>query len=87
MNDKIKVLIGDDTVDFGITTASALRNYGLYAITRRKDGNILFNAIMDEKPDFVIIDTVMPHMDAIDLIRQTKNQMNFFPAFYCYFFV
>jgi len=81
MNDKIKVLIGDDTVDFGITTASALRNYGLYAITRRKDGNILFNAIMDEKPDFVIIDTVMPHMDAIDLIRQTKNQMNFFPHF------
>ena len=29
MNDKIKVLIGDDTVDFGITTASTLRNYGL----------------------------------------------------------
>lgn len=29
MNDKKKVLIGDDTVDYGITTASALRGYGL----------------------------------------------------------
>ncbi|MBR1530340.1 MAG: sporulation transcription factor Spo0A [Oscillospiraceae bacterium] len=81
MNDKIKVLIGDDTVDFGITTASTLRNYGLYAITRRKDGNILLNAIMDEKPDVVIIESVMPHMDAIDLIQHTKNQSSFLPYF------
>ena len=64
MSDRKKVLIGDDTVDFGITTASALRSYDLYAITRRKDGNILLNAIREEKPDVVVIDAVMPHMDA-----------------------
>ena len=46
MTDRKKVLIGDDTVDYGITTASALRSFGLYAITRRKDGNILLNAIL-----------------------------------------
>ena len=49
MPDRKKVLIGDDTVDFGITTASMLRRYDLYAITRRKDGNILLNARLKKK--------------------------------------
>lgn len=81
MKDKKKILIGDDTVDYGITTASALRNYGLYAITRRKDGNVLMNTILEEKPDVVVIDSVMPHMDAIELIKRTKAEASVFPAF------
>lgn len=81
MNDKIKVLIGDDTVDYGITTASALRNHGLYAITRRKDGNLLLNSILDEQPDIVIIDSVLPHMDAIELIKRVRAQAEKLPAF------
>lgn len=81
MNETKKILIGDDTVDYGITTASALRSYGLYAITRRKDGNILMNTILEEKPDVVIIDSTMPHMDAIELIKRTKAEAPVFPAF------
>lgn len=81
MQDQKKVLIGDDSVDYGVTTASALRSYGLYAITRRKDGNVLLNAICEEKPDVVIIDSVMPHMDAIELIKRTKAEAPVFPAF------
>ena len=57
MSEKKKVLIGDDTVDYGITTASALRGYGLYAITRRKDGNILLNTILEERPDVVVVES------------------------------
>ena len=81
MPDKKKVLIGDDTVDYGITTASALRSHGLYAITRRKDGNLLRNAILEEKPDVVLIDSVMPHMDAIELIKRIRAESPVFPAF------
>ncbi len=81
MNQKKKILIGDDTADYGINTASALRSYDLYAITRRKDGNILLNAIIEEKPDVVIIDSTMPHMDAIELIKRTKEEASKFPAF------
>ncbi|MDE5755183.1 MAG: sporulation transcription factor Spo0A [Oscillospiraceae bacterium] len=81
MNDKIKVLIGDDTVDYGITTASALRSYGLYAITRRKDGNVLLNTIREEKPRVVVTDSVMPHMDAIELLKRTKAECDYFPSF------
>ncbi|MDE6087700.1 MAG: sporulation transcription factor Spo0A [Oscillospiraceae bacterium] len=81
MNDKIKVLIGDDTVDYGITTASTLRGHGLYAITRRKDGNVLLNTIREEKPRVVVIEAVMPHMDAIELLKRTKAECDYFPEF------
>jgi two-component system response regulator (stage 0 sporulation protein A) len=81
MKEMKKILIGDDTADFGITTASALRSYGLYAITRRKDGNVLLNAIIDEAPDVVIVDSTMPHMDAIELIKRVKTDAQTFPAF------
>ncbi len=81
MKEMKKILIGDDTADFGITTANALRGYGLYAITRRKDGNVLMKAIVDEKPDVVIVDSTMPHMDAIELIKRTKAEASVFPAF------
>jgi len=59
MKEMKKILIGDDTADYGITTASALRSYGLYAITRRKDGNVLMNAILEECPHVVIIDSAI----------------------------
>lgn len=81
MKEMKKILIGDDTADFGITTANALRGYGLYAITRRKDGNVLMKAILDETPDVVIVDSTMPHMDAIELIKRTKAEASVFPAF------
>ncbi len=81
MKEKKKILIGDDTADYGISTASALRSYGLYAITRRKDGAILLNTIKEELPDVVIIDAVMPRMDAIDLIKKAKAEAQVFPYF------
>lgn len=81
MKEKTKILIGDDTADYGISTASALRSYGLYAITRRKDGAILLNTIKEELPDVVIIDAVMPRMDAIDLIKKAKAEAQVFPYF------
>lgn len=81
MNDKKKILIGDDTADYGIPTASALRSFDLYTITRRKDGNVILNTILEEKPDVVMIDSAMPHMDAIELIKRTKAESPVFPAF------
>ena len=45
MVNKIKVLIGDDSVEYGIACASSLRNLGLHVVTRAKDGNIILDAI------------------------------------------
>ena len=58
MDSKIKVLIGDDSAEYGIACASSLRAAGLYVITRRKDGRTLVDAIQHDAPDVVIVDAV-----------------------------
>ncbi|MBE6837206.1 MAG: sporulation transcription factor Spo0A [Ruminococcus sp.] len=70
MNNKIKILIGDDSVEFGVCYASALREKDFYVITRSKDGRVLFDAIRNEQPDVVICDAVLPNLDAIELLKR-----------------
>lgn len=72
MTDKIKVLIGDDSVEFGISCASTLRSLDMYAVTRPKDGNVILDTIKNDLPDVVITDAVLPHMDAIELIKKSS---------------
>ncbi len=72
MTDKIKVLIGDDSVEFGISCASTLRSLDMYAVTRPKDGNVILDTIKNDTPDVVITDAVLPHMDAIELIKKAN---------------
>lgn len=70
MNDKIKILIGDDSAQFGVSCAATLRTEGFYVITRQKNGMTVFEAITSEAPDVVIVDAVMPALDAIGLIKK-----------------
>ena len=72
MINKIKVLIGDDSVEYGIACASTLRGLGMYAVTRPKDGSVLFETIKNDKPDVVVVDAILPHMDAIELIKKVQ---------------
>lgn len=72
MVNKIKVLIGDDSVEFGINCASVLRSMGMYAVTRPKDGGVLFETIKNDSPDVVVMDAILPHMDAIELIKKVQ---------------
>ena len=73
MNDKIKILIGDDSAQYGISTASSLRELGFFVITRKKDGLVISDAIKNEQPDVAIIDGIMPGLDAIELINRIKS--------------
>ena len=72
MVNKVRVLIGDDTVEYGIACASALRGMGLYVVTRPKDGNIILESIQNDSPDVVVVDAALPHVDAIELIRKSS---------------
>ena len=72
MVNKIKVLIEDDSVEYGITCASTLRSMGMYAVTRPKDGGVLFETIKNDSPDIVVVDAILPHMDAIELIKKVQ---------------
>ncbi len=73
MNNKIKVLIGDDTPDNGLTLAGLLKNEGMFAVTRQKNGRVILDSIKADVPDFLIIDAKMPEMDAAELISQIRD--------------
>lgn len=73
MRSRIKILLGDDSKDFGVNFASLLRNKGFYVIARPKDGLILFDAIKNEAPDIVIMDVIMPNLNGADLVEKFNH--------------
>lgn len=81
MTGKLKIMIGDDSADNGIIYADGLKNMGFYVVTRPKDGLVLFEAIKNEGPDVVVVDAVMPHLDAIELIRKISASVYKKPLF------
>lgn len=76
---QIKVLIGNDTADCGMAWAGALKKAGMYAITRRCDGNSVLNSIKSEAPDAAVLDAKMPFCDAIEVIRRLKVEKKYVP--------
>lgn len=56
MNNKIKVLIGDDSAESGVSIANKLRERGMYAYTRRKDCNVILDSVKNDPPDVVVLD-------------------------------
>lgn len=72
MVNKVKVLIGDDSVEYGIACASTLRGQGMYVMTRPKDGTALLETIKSDAPDVVVMDAILPHMDVIELMKKVQ---------------
>jgi two-component system response regulator (stage 0 sporulation protein A) len=73
MLNKIRVLIGDDSVEYGIACANTLRGLGWYVITRPKDGTKILESIKNDTPDVVVIDAVLPNIDAIEVIKRSSE--------------
>ena len=79
-NDKIKVLIGDNTAENGVKLASRLREMGIYAYTRKNDGNIIFNSIMKDMPDVAVIELSTPELDVINIMKNSEKTLTKSPA-------
>ena len=64
---------------------SALRHlmqeHGLYAYTRRKDCNVLFEAIKNDSPDIAVLDISAQNGDAISVMKRVKDSGLKAPAF------
>ena len=80
-NDKIKVLIGDNTAEYGINLASRLREMGIYAYTRKNDGKSIINSIIKDVPDVAVISLSVTDPDIIDIMKQSGNVLTQPPAF------
>ena len=81
MQKQVKVLIGDDTAEYGVSCASVLRAQGMYAYTRPKNGNTVLESIRKDDPDVVVVDAVLPAMDAIELMKKAGAGSGKRPAF------
>ena len=81
MQKQVKVLIGDDTAEYGVSCASVLRSQGMYAYTRPKNGNTVLESIRNDTPDVVVVDAILPHMDAIELMKKAGADGGKRPAF------
>ncbi len=79
MTNQIKVLIGNDAADCGMAWAGAMKTAGMYAITRRCDGNSVLNSIKSEAPDVAVLDEIMPFCDALEVIRRLKLEKKYVP--------
>lgn len=44
----------------------------MYVMTRPKDGTALLETIKSDAPDVVVMDAILPHMDAIELMKKVQ---------------
>lgn len=81
MSKKLKVLIGDDSEEYGQRCAAELRGMGFFCIVRPKDGYSILEAVTEEVPDVVVADMWMPKLDAIELMKRVNRAAGTKPMF------
>ena len=81
MNDKITVLIADDNPEFAMTLASYLRKENdMDIVGMVKDGEEAYELIKELKPDVVLLDIIMPHLDGLGVLEKlNENQIDKMP--------
>ena len=70
---KRKILIGDDSADFGALCRNSLREKGFEVLLRKRDGKEILSAISSENPDLVIMNALMVRGDALSVIRSCRE--------------
>ncbi len=75
MENKIKVLIADDNYEFGNTLKKFLNgDEEIEVIGVAKDGEEAYDKITTLKPDVVLMDVIMPHLDGIGVLEKLSNE-------------
>ncbi len=73
MEKKLKVLIADDSTEFGQSCANALKGYGMEVVSCEKDGQAVVKMSKECKPDIVLADVFMPNLDILGVLRELKQ--------------
>ena len=81
MNGKVKVLIGDDSAETGVSIANKLRERGMYAYTRRKDCGVILESIRKEPPDVAVLDVSAQNGDVVTIMKRVRELGVKFPVF------
>ena len=71
MKEKIKILIADDNLDFVSTLITYFDTQDdVEIIATAKDGQEAYNKIISEKPQIVLLDVIMPHLDGLGVLEK-----------------
>ncbi len=74
MEKKLKVLIADDSTEFGQNCANVINSYGMEAVLCAKDGKALADYAVRIKPDAILSDIFMPNIDALGVMELLKHE-------------
>ncbi len=74
MKTKLKVLIADDSVDFGQNCARVLKNYGMDVTLCEKDGAKVMQEVEKHKIDIILADVFMRNLDALGVLTALKEK-------------
>ena len=71
MKEKIKILIADDNIDFVSTLITYFNSQeDVEVVATAKDGQEAYNKIIMERPQVVLLDVIMPHLDGLGVLEK-----------------
>lgn len=72
MDNSLKIMIAENN-DFGQNCARTLTSYGYSVVLTEKDGSQVITRVKSEKPDVIIMDAFMLHIDALGVVKQISE--------------
>lgn len=74
MSDKIRVLVADDNVAFGMIICEFLGSQSdIEVVGRVENGEDAIDMIVKTKPDIVVLDIIMPRLDGLGVLNRYKD--------------
>lgn len=73
MKNQVKVMVAEQGSEFGEHCAKFLEDYGYNVKVVAKDGSRIIEFIQTYEPDVVLMDTFMPRVDALGVLRLLKE--------------
>ena len=77
MKEKISILIADDNQDFTHTLSTYINSQeDMDVVGIARDGNEALELISTVKPDLVLLDVIMPHLDGLGVLEKMASMPN-----------
>jgi CheY-like chemotaxis protein len=68
----VQILVVDDEPDIRLALSLCLEESG-YEVSEASDGSEVMAAVAAERPDLILLDISMPHMDGFQTLEQLKS--------------
>jgi DNA-binding response OmpR family regulator len=79
--DKISVLLVEDEQTLAMIIKDTLEDEG-FEITLAEDGNMGLKYFFDKKPDVLVADVMMPHMDGFEMVKKIRQTDKYIPILF-----